>query len=162
MASGNLQGVTIFDGSWRNIKIANNVIVTNAWHGVTVGGTDGLYVINNTVLSTNDHGTWISAGGRTGQGVLSRNVVVRNNIAMAVVKPRTPAESYVADHNVELVDPRLLFERFDAKEGAFDLHPRSKASVIVGKGSPNEAPATDIDGRPRRPSVDIGAYQAVR
>jgi len=38
-----------------------------------------------------------------------------------------------------------------------DLHP-SRRSDARGEGSSDGAPATDIEGNPRGPKMDIGAY----
>lgn len=48
---GCLQGVTVFDGIFRNAKISNNSIVTNQYQAMAFYGTDTLEVNNNVVLS---------------------------------------------------------------------------------------------------------------
>jgi parallel beta-helix repeat protein len=156
--NGGLQGITIFDGFWKNVKIANNTVVTNHWHGITIGGVDGLVVENNTVLSVNDRQTWIRVGGETHEGGRSRDVVVRNNIAMQFIAPPPGVPGYVEDHNLSVMDPRSVATRFDASAFDFDLHLRA-TSEAVGRGASDPRVPVDQEGRARGKSVDMGAFQ---
>jgi hypothetical protein len=159
MDSTSLQGITIFDGFWSNVRVTNNVVITNVWHGINISGVDGLIIANNTVVGVNERKTWIRAGDTTHQGGRGRNVVIRNNIATAIVHPAIIIENYVADHNLERTDPRLIFVKFDVVNGQYDLHIRP-GSPAVGGGSHAGAPVADISGASRSSRVDIGAYQA--
>ena len=63
------------------------------------------------------------------------------------------------DHNLSLKDADDYadnFVKFDPEHFAYDLHPRN--AQRRGEGSPEGAPAVDIDGRPRQGKIDIGAY----
>lgn len=47
--------------------------------------------------------------------------------------------------------------KFDPEHFAYDLHP-SKHSDVIGGGSPDGAPATDIEGHIRKPPFEIGVF----
>jgi hypothetical protein len=155
-----LQGITIFDGTWKNVTITNNIVVTDTWHGIWVGGIDGLLIANNTVLPNSEKQTWIQAGGSTKEGGFSRNVVVRNNIAAAIypTKTRLPVENLSFDHNAVVHDPTRHFVLFDVRDGRYDLHLRP-GSPLAGKGSADKAPARDFNGESRTPPINPGAYR---
>ena len=54
-----------FDGTWDNVRIFNNLVIVDAWHGITVGGGHNVSIVNNTVVPTNSsRGTWIAYSGR--------------------------------------------------------------------------------------------------
>ena len=161
LPADNLQGITIFDGFWRDVKVVNNVIATDAWHGITIGGVDGLILANNTVLATTPRGTWISAGGTTHQGSVSRNVVVRNNIASVISQPKIPVENMKVDHNLIADDPRALFVDFRPAQHIYDMR-LSARSRAIGRGAAEDAPDHDIDGAARSATPDLGAYQQRR
>ena len=158
MPGDDLHGITIFDGSWKNVKVINNVIVTDTWHGITIWGVDGLLIANNTALPSTDRQTWIQAGGTTHQGGVSNHVVVRNNIAAAFTDPHAGrTSSFVSDHNLTAGNPRGLFVAFDPAHHTYDLHLKPGAGA-VGHGAPDVAPPRDHDGKPRSGPVNIGAY----
>ncbi|MCG8491219.1 MAG: right-handed parallel beta-helix repeat-containing protein [Sneathiellales bacterium] len=73
------QAIFIRDGDglgYTNFTIENNLIYQSGYHGISVGGVDGLTIRGNTVLSTVEQGkpTWISVNS-------SDNYVIENNIA---------------------------------------------------------------------------------
>jgi hypothetical protein len=178
-----MQGISIFDGKWDGVEIVDNVVVTNTWHGIALYGVVDARVINNTVLPSRPEKimTWITILPRRKDKTPSSNVVVRNNIAGQIV---VDGQRIEVDHNVALrtvrapksgngepirsdfvlannftnVSTDSLFIDFSVAQKNLNLRlaPRSLAS---GAGSPDGAPATDIEGRPRTPPVDIGAYQ---
>jgi hypothetical protein len=126
-----LQGISIFDGFWRNVSITNNVVLTSGLAGITIAGVNGLHIINNSVMNIPLNGvsqsliywmysgvTWITAGGTTHEGGATSNVIVRNNIAPLIAAtaaksgncPVTEAfcshtgnPNVEADHNLSLV-----------------------------------------------------------
>jgi hypothetical protein len=66
----------------------------------------------------------------------------------------------VIDHNLVLKDPDDYednFVKFDRTNFAFDLHPTGKSDAR-GEGAGAGAPATDIEGKPRKGAIDIGAF----
>lgn len=159
-SDGPIQGVTIFDGRWKNVTVTNNLIVVTAYHGIAIGGVDGLLIANNTVVGTSRHATWIAIGGDTRQGGQPDHVTVANNISMQFKtgKLRRPIPHLQMDHNLALADLRSAFRTFDPARGAFDLHPRPNSGAF-GQGDPRDAAKVDIDGKPRKGSITLGAYQ---
>jgi parallel beta helix pectate lyase-like protein len=99
-----LQGIDAFDEDWTNMTITNNVVVTSACWGIAFGSIHNSLVANNTVV---DDGfglapgciAAVSVGGKTSEGPLSTNTVVRNNLASQIdVDNRDTGVE--ADHNV--------------------------------------------------------------
>lgn len=81
---GEMQGIGIFDGVWTNLRILNNRVETNLWHGIAISGVADSVVEGNTVVGTDPkRTTWISVGNMKADqgGAPPRNVRVRNNVA---------------------------------------------------------------------------------
>ena len=117
---GYLQGISVFDGIWENIRITNNIAITNAWHGIALFGTRGSTIINNTVIGIDPAvTTWIGVFNMKGGVNPASEVIVRNNIASRY-NLRIPG--IIADHNVTAVSPRNLFALFDTAHAQYDLH----------------------------------------
>jgi len=156
---GNIQGISIFDGKWLNVWIINNVVIVNAWHGISLYGIQNAVIINNTVMGSNpDHTTWIGIFNmKTGE--LPINNVVRNNIAPTYILKTSGISS--ADHNVIASDPQTLFVDFDIAHAHYDLH-LLPGSVATGEGDAYDAPHTDNDGHVRVLPIDAGAYSSAK
>lgn len=158
-----LQGITIFDGNWDGVHILNNVIVVNAWHGITVYGARNVSVLNNTVISANPkRSTWIIYSPSKGAPPAAGSVIIRNNIARDIgTGAHLPADvGAILDHNLKVrnfEDFANIFVKFDPWNFTYDLHP-SRHSSARGKGSAEDAPTTDIEGDSRMDKMDIGAY----
>jgi hypothetical protein len=157
MPADDLHGITIFDGTWKDVSIINNVIITDTWHGITMSGVDGLKVINNTLVGTTSRQTWIAVGANNHGQIKSRNVIIRNNIATNMPARIETADNLEIDHNLSPFEPRKVFVKFDPQTATYDLHLRP-GSPARGHGDAHEAPALDIEGAPRGSSVDLGAY----
>ncbi len=181
--NNNMQGISIFDGKWDGVEIVNNVVVTNTWHGVALYGVDNAKIINNTVLPSRPakFPAWIMVHSGKDKNP-SSHVIVRNNIAEQIIaggidvvvdhniatgriqhltlRGIDPAQtSATFSFNIENVPPDAIFRSFDVQNRKFDLRLAAK-SPALGAGSAQDAPAVDIDGRPRKPPIDIGAYAA--
>ena len=92
-----MQGITIFDGKWKNVSIVNNLVVTNHWHGISVYGVDGAAIVNNTVIPASDKfSTWILVHEGKDKS-RSTNTIVRNNLANDIV---VDADNSHVDHNI--------------------------------------------------------------
>lgn len=158
-----LQGITIFDGKWADVKILNNLVVANAWHGISLYGVDNAAVINNTVAPTNpSRNTWIMMHAAKGEPAgTAHSAVFRNNIFPGVINPRAPKPpGLISDHNLALRtadDFKDAFVKFDPEHFSYDLH-LAKGSDAIGEGSSEEAPKVDIEGHLREAPFDIGAY----
>jgi len=101
---GLLQGIDAFDSDWHNVTVTNNVVITNAYHGIAYYSLHGGVIINNTVLfdgSSSGSGgqTWIGVFDKSHEGSSSNNVIVRNNIANAY-SVYTLDSGVTMDHNV--------------------------------------------------------------
>ena len=176
-----MQGIDIFDGKWDSVEVVNNVVVTNHWNGIAIFGVNNAKVINNTVLPSRPEKfmTWIMIRSSKDQRP-SSNVVVRNNVAGQIIAdglnvdvdhnvalrsvggPRNRngevvESSVTVSHNFNNVPLDSLFRNYDAAHKILDLRiaPRS---LMLNAGADADAPAVDIEGRPRRQPVDIGAY----
>jgi hypothetical protein len=162
MEADDLHGITIFDGHWNGVEVVNNIVITDAWHGITLFGVTNGQIINNTVASVAEgRKTWIDVSPSKAAfgGENSDRVVVRNNITPQLVidrRGRGPSQLSI-DHNLVDADPRRLFVKFDPAKGQFDAHLRPNAPA-QGKGAADLAPPTDADGHARSGAIDLGAY----
>ncbi|HWY61118.1 MAG TPA: hypothetical protein VNW15_04380 [Rhizomicrobium sp.] len=177
-----LQGIDAFDEDWNNLIITNNVVVTNATHGLSFYSIHNSLIANNTVLATTANGTWLGVFGLSHEGRKSDHVTVRNNIISNLANDfYDPTITF--DHNLvgvmiawwvtgqaqwlkapgtypgqNVIDPNGLsttFLRLDIPNASYDLHPAAR-SLAIGTGNPI-APA-GIDGQPRTHPVNLGAY----
>jgi parallel beta-helix repeat protein len=175
------QGISIFDGRWDGVTVTNNLVIGNTWNGISLYGMTNAIIINNTVIPARQKfPTWLLVGPGKDK-TPSQHVIVRNNMATQIF---ANCEDQTVDHNlaektIELRDPNGVevkivkgglgshntvnpglfskFIDFDPKAGKFDLRP-GPASPALQAGAAEKAPPTDIEGRPRTPPVDIGAY----
>lgn len=46
------QGISIFDGLYKNVVVKNNTVIVGAYHGISMFGVNGLKITNNTVVSS--------------------------------------------------------------------------------------------------------------
>lgn len=156
---GQMQGLGCFDGMFSGWVVENNVVVTDHWHGISLYGALDSRIVNNTVID--------NAEGRPGppwimvtehkDGRASQNVVVRNNLTMAL---RLSGTNVVEDHNqiIETSD----FSRYFVSPAQWDLRLLADAPA-VDVGSSEQAPAEDLRRvpRPQGTAVDLGAYEWV-
>ena len=176
-----MQGISIFDGAWDGLVVSNNLVYTNIWHGIALYGVTHAVVVNNTVVPSRPakYMTWIAIQASKTQ-LPSSNVVVRNNIAGQILAggvdvqvdhnitlgsistrqlkafPGAPSDATLA-MNEEGAPPDALFKNLERSSEGYDFHLAAKSPAIKA-GSPELAPAVDIEGRPRKPPIDIGAY----
>lgn len=151
---GTLQGIGCFDGTFVDWIVENNVIITDHWHGITLGGARNCLVINNTVLDRNDDSPgppWICVD-KHKNGTPPVNCVVRNNLATAFRN----APGVREENNLRIHDPAALF----VDPARFDLHLLPGAPAIDA-GSSLNASKLDRDRipRPQGDGIDIGAYE---
>lgn len=160
-----LQGIGLFDGTFVDWQIENNVIITDHWHGITVMGARNVRVVNNTVMDPNQlrpGPPWITIT-RHKDGTPPQSSVIANNIA-ASFNPdgnkHFPANSLTGVamiNNLTVTDPDQIFRDWRK----MDLSPGPK-SAALDQGSANFAPLVDIRGsqRPIGSGVDIGAFES--
>ena len=182
---GGLQGIDAFDMDWSNLTVINNVVVTNAYHGISFYSVHGGLIANNTVLASTNTGTWIGIFDKSHQGSSSDNVIVRNNI-VSNLDTDSAASTITFDHNLvatqiawwangqaqwltapgtygnqNVIDPNGLstvFKLYNNSTSSYDLHLLA-GSLAVGTGNP-VAPL-DMFGYMRPAPVDLGAYELV-
>jgi len=164
MPANVLQGITIFNGDWDGVRISNNLIINNTYHGITVYNAKNVMIVNNTAASVDaKHNTWIGFGGKKEDPPgTPYNIVIRNNVAplIAVSKRDAALGNVVIDHNLVVKNPGDFeddFVKFEPDKFAYDLHPK-KRSDAKGEGSSEGAPTIDIEGSARKSPADIGAY----
>ena len=151
-----LQGIGMFDGTYKDWVIENNVVITDHWHGISVLGGDGVRVVNNTVIDINNEkpGPLEIRMRNHKNGTPPKDCLVRNNIATGYVLD----SGVTADNNIEITfsDYSTHFQNF----GTFDLRLKSGSSAIDA-GTSELAPALDRNGaaRPFGAKVDLGAYE---
>jgi hypothetical protein len=176
-----LQGITIFDGRWDGLRVVNNVVITNDYHGMSFYGVDNALVVNNTVVPTrpNRFPAWLAIHDAK-DGRRSQIVIVRNNIASQF---SIEGKDVVFDHNIaenkftyrvdgrtasiskgrigdyNIIDPGIFHTlvNVDLRTGKLDLRP-SVRSPAAGAGAADHAPTVDIAGRERSAPIDIGAF----
>jgi hypothetical protein len=163
LVAPDLHGITIFDGYWDGVQISNNLVITSTWHGITANRVDNLSILNNTIAGTNPkRRTWIAYGpDKNDPPNKIYHVIIRNNVALSLPPEGSPKRGVEMDHNLRVDTPEDFaddFVKFDPTHFAYDMHP-SKGSDARGKGFVENAPTTDIEGKPRGPQVDIGAYK---
>lgn len=152
-----LQGVGLFDGTFVDWVIENNVIITDHWHGITALGADNVKIINNTVINpvaASRGPPWIMIEAHK-NGTLPVNSVVRNNIATDF---DNASSGVTVDHNLEISSAD--FDQHFIDESSNNLQLKSGSSAIDA-GSSLLAPMIDISGRirPQGSAIDIGAYE---
>jgi parallel beta-helix repeat protein len=156
---GDMQGIGLFDGTFVNWVIENNVVVTNHWHGISIYGARDSRIVNNTVVDSvagSPGPAWILVA-RHKNGTASQNVVVRNNLTQYGVSIDS-GQSVVSDHNLTVSNPSTFFVNFAGQD--FRLPAGSPA---IDAGSSTLAPNIDIAGtaRPQGAAVDLGAYERI-
>lgn len=78
-----MQGITIFDGRWENVRVTNNTIETRAWHGIAFFGVTGGLIAGNRVIAADPkQRSWIMVtASKTGRP--SSGIELRDNISPA-------------------------------------------------------------------------------
>ncbi len=155
---GSLEGIGMFDGWYDNIIIRNNLVVTDHYHGISVYGTRGAVIVNNTVVDLSgkpNTSPWIKVDPKK-DGSPSQNVLLANNLAMSISVTADPAHGIVLTKNSVILDPAQVFT--DLK--TFNYRPKATSGYLDTADSAS-APPTDILGivRPSGAGPDRGAYE---
>jgi hypothetical protein len=140
---GTLQGIGCFDGFFEDWIVENNEILTDHWHGITLGGARNCRIVNNTVVDLNTASPgppWIRIGPHKDGSASTGNFVCNNLTTSLQVEP---GAAFV-DRNLLITDPAAHFRDYPRR----DL--RLKAgSAAIDSGSAENAPLTDAGGVPR-------------
>jgi len=152
---GTLQGIGMFDGTFVDWVIENNVIITDHWHGISLYGAKNCRVVNNTVIDPNTTSPgppWIKITNHK-DGTPPSGCLVRNNLATAFTSAST---GVTEDHNIKVTSYADHF--VDA--AGYDLH-LIPGSSALNSGAAQDAPSADYDGvaRPQGSGVDVGAFE---
>jgi MYXO-CTERM domain-containing protein len=152
---GTLQGIGMFDGTFVDWVIENNVIITDHWHGITLMGAKNCRVVNNTVIDLNTTSPgppWIRVTNHK-DGTPPSGCLVRNNLATAFTSAST---GVTEDHNIKVTSYADHF--VDA--AGHDLR-LIATSAAIDSGSSQNAPVVDFDGvaRPQGKAIDVGAFE---
>ena len=147
--------------------LANCTISANiAFLGGGIDNPNGTTTLTNCTISANTAFANLTSGG--GGGIYNGNgtLTLTNNIIygntggeVSYYKGVAPTASfsdiqggYPGTNNID-ADPLFV------NASAGDLH-LNLGSPCIGKGTPNGAPATDLDGNPRANPPSIGAYES--
>ena len=152
---GKLQGIGMFDGGFDDWVIENNVVITDAYHGISLYSVTDSRIVNNTVIDRDEdfgNSPWLSVRNDD-----SANNTIRNNLLQKLVIENDAANT--ADHNLvirSLGDLAALFADMEA----FDLR-LVEGAAAIDAGSALLAPGADRLGtaRPQGGGVDIGAFE---
>lgn len=151
-----LQGIGLFDGMFKDLRIENNVVSVTAYHGITVSGALNTSIINNTVVNAKGpsrDSPWIGVFFHK-NGTRPDQVLVANNVAMAYRLPRFIEKN--AKNNLTIFSPaKYLTAPFKG-----DFRPRN-GSGLIDRADSRLAPQTDILGTPRPMGAraDVGAFE---
>jgi hypothetical protein len=137
-------------GMYVNWLVENNVVLVQAYVGLSVSGAIDSTIVNNISFDpTEQFYAWISM---EGTGV---NTIVRNNMSRQFF---LGGENITASHNLDIdnYDPDELFVDYQNH----DLR-HNRTSPAVDAGTSESAPDKDIKGIPRPVGLgyDIGAYE---
>jgi hypothetical protein len=154
-----LQGVGMFDGMFDGVIVRNNLIISRAYHGITIAGALNSQIVNNTVISAlgkADRYPWVKVAPHK-NGTLSNNVTIANNMATNIKSVTDPTRNILVTDNVIVKSPGAEFTSLSQ----FDYSLKSTSSG-ANTGNTKYAPKDDIDGvlRPRGKAPDIGAYES--
>jgi parallel beta-helix repeat protein len=128
--SGNLQGITLEQGSTGN-KVLNNSIATSQIYGVyLIGGSDGNTITGNIITGSGKHGIYV----KTGKNTISGNTITGNGTVVGGV----PVGAGIA-----------TLQETDAAAAIADLEPPG-SGVSIAAADPDlvgsAAQATAVDG----------------
>ena len=162
-----LQGIGLFDGMFENWTIANNLLVVDSWHGITVMGARNVKVVNNTLLDAVPGPLgppWITIVSHK-NGTPGFGNTVANNLAPSFNETGFDPELFILDpaathftHNLRFEAADRMFR--DADRGDFRLR---NDSAAIDAGTAEHAPDIDLMGQ-RRPvgtAPDIGAFEFI-
>jgi hypothetical protein len=174
-----MQGIDAFSDDWTNLKVINNIVVTNTYAGISFSSVHHGLIANNTVVSderktvNSEPGAakpriltgelvWIAVGDRTHEGSSSNDVVLRNNIAQSIVISTQPGATE-ADHNVVyhqwlLRSPYVPRAVTQSTAGPVGNHNRVEPGIVKGFVAFDPKTFTfDLHLRAKSPAIGAGS-----
>lgn len=161
-----LQGIGLFDGSYENAVITNNLVASRAYHGISIYGAIGGKIDNNTVVNVLDTAAkspWIMVNAHK-NGTPSTGIRVTNNLAMSYMSNNsalssaagTKASGVSFSRNSVIGRPGAVF----LDPATLDYRPKA-SSGFINAADPSTAPAVDMmrQARPSGGLPDLGAYE---
>lgn len=97
-----MQGIGCFDGVMRDAKIVGNLVMTDHFHGITLGIAQNSVIQDNFVFSTQPalRQSWIKIGTKKPTNFISTgNVVAMNESAAFVFEPKMVKQAF-ANHSI--------------------------------------------------------------
>jgi hypothetical protein len=149
------QGISGFDGFFKDFVIENNLVMVGMYHGITLAGAINSLIINNTCVIPWASDTYQTSPVRIvnhKNGTPSTGCTVRNNIATGI----SIEGGVIEDHNISIT--RSAYNDYFTDPAAFNYH-LTTASPAINKGSTSLAPIIDIAKIQRDVTPDIGAYE---
>ena len=139
VSDSQFQGISIFDGAFSDVTISNNIVMSPAYHAISLCGCVDSTIEQNTVIyqgMTPDKPCWIGvfvSKPRFGS-IAPNNITIRNNIAPTYALPKTGVElennySFKVPNkpwnmSFVIVDPAKTFVRYEPAVAQFDLQVR--------------------------------------
>lgn len=124
------QGISIFDGLYRNVIVRRNIVISGAYHGISMYGLESVLIEYNTVASTSGKTFWIGLF-NSKTGVAPVNNIVQNNLAHQFTGM---AMATTANNNIVITNPSVNYVGYDLMNGVFDMHLRT-TSPAFGRGA---------------------------
>jgi hypothetical protein len=142
------EGIDVKYDDEARVKVHHNVVTGNRGPDIYVDSSSTVDVYANVVSGTRE----ATKAGIESAGTM-RNLEIVNNTFAGNGRGSVPAGPFAADHNFA-GDPGFA----DPARGDYHL---TAGSAAIDAGSPEHAPASDLDGvaRPAGAGFDIGAYE---
>ena len=128
------QGISIFDGIFKNVTVRKNIVLSGAYHGISLNGVQTGLIEKNTIINTTDgRGLWIQAG-CSKNGACATNMTIKYNLApkFKSMSGSTLSNNYVVDKSTA----SQHFNLFDYNNGSYDFSLKpSSAFYATGAGA---------------------------
>lgn len=148
-----LQGISLFNGPYRDWVIQNNLVVIRSPHGITIFDGINMRVLNNTVVNIDGNSNkapWIMQKRKKTTGQAPN--IFANNLATALKLGKNARNN----RNLAVRNTYMDFEN----PAEFDFRPRA-GGRLIDTADPAFAPSHDLTGTARSVGAgpDMGAYE---
>jgi len=149
-----IQGISAFDGPYRNWTIENNVVMVEVGLAMSLYGMSSSKILNNTVVPDSFGTDSELRVFNQKDGTPPNDNIIRNNLAHTL---NFAPEVKVAQSN-NLAVSSADYTTFFVNYAAGDLHLKA-GSPAINAGTSTDAPSIDADRAPRQAPFDVGAYE---